>query len=78
MQNVIRKYFLYFQHSSNCKHSKHAVQPFSTQQNSHMDDFTQPQQKFAAAGENCNFVIASIFTLSKEHFDIFCAYYLGL
>ena len=55
MQNAIRKYFLYFQHSSNCKH---AVQPFSTQQTSYMDDFTQPQQKFAAAGENCNFVIA--------------------
>ena len=44
----------------------------------HMGDFTQPQQKFAATGENCDFVIAVNFTLSKKLFDIFCAYYLGL
>ena len=35
-----------------------------------MGDFTQPQQKFAAAGENCDFVITVNF-----YQELMCAYY---
>ena len=40
----------------------------------HMSDFTQPQQKFAAASEDCDFVIAVDFYPVQRTFDFFCAY----
>ena len=43
-----------------------------------MGDFNQPQQKFAAVGENCDFVIAVNFYFIQKLFEVFCAYYLGL
>ena len=33
-----------------------------------MGDFTEPQQKFAAAGENCDFAIAVNFYPVKRNF----------
>ena len=33
----------------------------SVRAKSRMGDFTQPQQKYAGTGENCNFAIAVIF-----------------
>ena len=37
-------------------------------QYSHFGDFTQPQQKYAGTGENCNIVIPFIFLSSNKNF----------
>ena len=42
-----------------------------------MDDFTQPQQKFAAAGENCDFVITVNFYPVQRIFFIFLCILFG-
>ena len=42
-----------------------------------MGDSTKPQQKYAGTGENCNIVIAVIFTLYNLS-EILYAYYLDL
>ena len=42
-----------------------------------MGDFTQPQQKYAGTGENCNIAIPVIYPVIKLY-ENFCAYYLGV
>ena len=40
----------------------------------YMGDFTQPQQEFAAAGENCEFVIAvNVYPVQRTFWIFFCA-----
>ena len=37
----------------------------------YMGDFTQPQQKYAGTGENCNIAIPLIFSSNKNFMKIF-------
>ena len=40
-----------------------------------MDDYTQPQRKYAGTGENCNIVIIVLLNKVKNVYEIFGEYF---
>ena len=44
----------------------------------HMGDFTQPQQKYAGTGENCNIAITAFFILETKIYENSCTSNLGV